>query len=208
MNTLFIKPLVLVGGTSLAVGGGLLAWNKGFFSNSKTIKDRLISEKYQILNANSNQWSTILSKYNDSKNTNWKFEEQIRNEEELKNACKKALEKGEENSSLYKNVSKWCVVPRKAEEFVSGLLSVEDGKDSEAWGKILTEYKKTKVTGNSSPAKYALSDVSITDPSSDSDAANKKALQKGCKDRKNKFTYELDFDSSIQEMKEWCLNRQ
>ncbi|CBY93287.1 hypothetical protein HF1_12790 [Mycoplasma haemofelis str. Langford 1] len=207
MSALLIKSLILAGGASLAVGGGFLAFSRDLFPNSKTIKNKLISEKYQILDTGSNHWSTIFSKYNDSKNTSWKFEGQISNEGDLKSACKKVLEREEDNQSLYKSASKWCVVPRKAEEFVSGLLKVEDGQDAEAWGRVLAAYKKTKVTGDSSTTKYALGDVSITDPSNDSDAENKKALQKGCKDRKGKFTYDLDFDSSIQEMKEWCLDR-
>ncbi|CBY93318.1 hypothetical protein HF1_13100 [Mycoplasma haemofelis str. Langford 1] len=204
MNTLLIKSLSLAVGTSAAIGGGIWAWSNEIFSNSKNIKNKLISEKYQILTRTSDSWSSIFSKYSDTGNKDWKFDGEIKNVEDLKNTCEKVIKEKEENSSLYKKASKWCVVPRKAEEFVSGLLDVAEGKDGESWKRVLAEYKKTK-TGSSST--YEMSDVTVTESNSDQDADNIKKLQAGCTTRKGKLTYELDFDSSLDDMRKWCVDR-
>ncbi|CBY93329.1 hypothetical protein HF1_13210 [Mycoplasma haemofelis str. Langford 1] len=207
MNSLLAKSIALACGASAAVGGGILAWSKGLFSNSKSIKNKLISEKYQILKSDSTHWTKIWEQYQKGENKDWKFKGQINSVERLKTACNQVIEESRENQSLYKNASKWCVVPRKAEEFVSGLLDVTEGKDGDAWGRVLTRYENTKTPKSRSPTKYALEGVLLSEPNENNKADNIKKLQGGCSSRRSKLTYELDFDSSIKEMEEWCVDR-
>ncbi|CBY92390.1 hypothetical protein HF1_03820 [Mycoplasma haemofelis str. Langford 1] len=104
---------------------------------------------------------------------------------------------------LYKSATKWCVVPRKAEEFVSGLLGVDttNTNDTNAWQHNIDEYKKTKKNGDN---KYEWSDVSFQN---DGGTEDLKKLKEGCKTRRDKLTYDVEFDSAISEISKWCLEK-
>ncbi|AEG72698.1 hypothetical protein MHF_0422 [Mycoplasma haemofelis Ohio2] len=155
------------------------------------------------------EWGKILESYKNEKNV-WKFKkehsgvsENIQSESDLKTACKAVVKLESSIEELYKSATKWCVVPRKAEEFISGLLGVDttNTNDTNAWQHNIDEYKKTKKNGDS---KYEWSDVSFQN---DGGTEDLKKLKEGCKTRRDKLTYDVEFDSAISEISKWCLEK-
>ncbi|AEG72718.1 hypothetical protein MHF_0442 [Mycoplasma haemofelis Ohio2] len=177
---------------------------------TESIKDRLLREGFKILKNEASDWSSILSSYKDAKNT-WKFkkehstsEGEIQNESDLKRACSSVLSLKSSLEEVYRSVVKWCVVPRKAEEFVSGLLGVVESDESDLsnWKHNVDSYRGTK---KSSENKYAWDDVKFE--SGNNDKEDTKKLKKGCKTRREKLTYDVGFDDAIKEVKERCLEK-
>ncbi|AEG72688.1 hypothetical protein MHF_0412 [Mycoplasma haemofelis Ohio2] len=195
-------PALGVLGAGGATGLGIAISNS--LSSGETIKDKLSQEGFSILEENRSEWGEILKSYKDNKNT-WKFKkehsgisDEIQTESSLKQVCKAILKLDSSISEIYKSATKWCVVPRKAEEFVSGLLDVNESNtnDTEAWKHNVDGYKATKK-GNEN--KYEWSDVTF------SGSEDTKNLKVGCKTRRGKLTYDVEFDSAINELKKWCL---
>ncbi|AEG73595.1 hypothetical protein MHF_1359 [Mycoplasma haemofelis Ohio2] len=213
MATAATKGLIGLGGLGSVAGGGALAWQQGAFSSSiKNVKDRLLSNGYEILDANSDKWTEIFKVYKDTGNTKWKFENdeitsntQDTEIQKLKNKCKEALEKDSSDEKSYSNASKWCVVPRKVESFIDGkslLNTEENNQDGSKWQKILAKYKDSKKEDNK---KYAMDGVELEDDAGNTkDAPNQKKIRDGCKARREKYHYSLDFENSLQEVKTWC----
>ncbi|CBY93332.1 hypothetical protein HF1_13240 [Mycoplasma haemofelis str. Langford 1] len=213
MTPLASKTLAGLGGLAAVGGGGALAWQQGAFSSSpKSIKERLIDDKYEILDQGSSKWTEIFNVYKGDGNTKWKFENDgISNSSQntdipkLKGKCQEILNKISSDEKSYSLASKWCVVPRKLNSFLdsaSFLNDQETENESQAeWKKILDKYTATKTA----ETKYAMSDVTLEVASGTSkDADNIKKIKKGCQDRKEKYNYSLDFEDSLKEVKSWC----
>ncbi|AEW45207.1 hypothetical protein MHC_01705 [Mycoplasma haemocanis str. Illinois] len=194
----------------LGVGGvaGLGTALSHSMSDKETIKDKLLRDGFKTLNGEASEWNAILSSYKDDKNI-WKFkkehtgmEGEIQNESELKRACSSVLKLDSSLSEeAYQSATKWCVVPKKVEEFVSGLLGVveSDESDESQWKHNVDSYKETKKTPDN---KYAWEDVEF---GGSNDKEDTKKLKKGCKTRREKLTYDVGFDNAIREVKERCL---
>ncbi|CBY93295.1 hypothetical protein HF1_12870 [Mycoplasma haemofelis str. Langford 1] len=213
--TSLAKGALGLGGIGTVAGGGALAWQQGAFSSKvKSIKEKLISENYQILDSSNSSWDSIFNVYKKTENQ-WKFKNDGISEssatteiQKLKDKCFDALKGDSEDADEYYKASKWCVVPRKVESFLdaSSLLNTEesDNTDTSAWEKSLTSFKETK-TGDSGNVKYAMENITIQEPENDSKKTeNIKAMKGGCKSRRDKWHYELDFEKSLTEVKKWC----
>ncbi|AEW45171.1 hypothetical protein MHC_01525 [Mycoplasma haemocanis str. Illinois] len=197
------KFLPIMGVTGVGVTGIGVAWASGVFSKDKAIKNKLKAEKYELLStSNSEHWDKILESYKKSEN-HWKLsDKKIENISQLQGVCKSSVESNY-SDAIYKAITKWCVVPRTAENLLEdsvSMLGVDDTKtdDKANWKHNVDAYLKTKTTGTT----YALKDVTFTDNQEDE---NTKKLKTGCKARRNKFTYDVDLDDSIAEIKKWCL---
>ncbi|AEG73647.1 hypothetical protein MHF_1413 [Mycoplasma haemofelis Ohio2] len=217
MDSLTTKGLIGLGGLSVAGGGGALAWQQGLLSGkSETIRDKLEKEGYEVLGKTSEHWSKIFDVYKGDGNTKKFKNDQITSSsstadhDKLKQQCENSLDLESSKKEDYEKVIKWCVVPRKVEDLIpkSSLLNVTtDSNDASSWKPILTEYAATKSTSGSSNT-YELSGVTLTEPSNASnDSTNINALKTGCKARREKLTYQLDFESSLGEVKKWCTAR-
>ncbi|CBY93356.1 hypothetical protein HF1_13480 [Mycoplasma haemofelis str. Langford 1] len=212
MDPLATKGLVGLGGLSLIGGGGALAWNQGLFSRSpETIKDKLERKGYTALEEGSSHWSQIFEIYKKTENTKRFANDGITSgdteHDKLKKKCNEALDLESSKEDIYQRVIKWCVVPRKVEEVISSvsLLGVDESSDSDnyRWKPILEEYKRTKSqTGNT----YELTEVTLVEPTEGNtkEAENIKELKKGCKSRREKLTYHLEFEKSMEEVRKWC----
>ncbi|CBY92487.1 hypothetical protein HF1_04790 [Mycoplasma haemofelis str. Langford 1] len=161
-------------------------------------------DKYKVLDSSTNEhWSTILASYQKAENK-WKLKgEGMSDVSALKRACE-AQVGSEYSEELYKSFTKWCVVPRTAEDLLRdkfSLLESNDTVDTDKadWKHNVDNYESYKTKHN----KYALSDVSLDGKSTEGDKA--KVLKTGCKTRKGKFTYDVDLDSAMEEIKTWCL---
>ncbi|CBY93320.1 hypothetical protein HF1_13120 [Mycoplasma haemofelis str. Langford 1] len=216
MATTLAKGLMGLGGLSVAGGGGLLAANQGLFSSKEeSIQDRMKKDGYKALDSGSADWGKIFDSYKDAKNTK-KFQDDgitsnstTTDHPKLKEQCSKALKLKASEEETYKKVIKWCVVPRKVEDVLAGitLLGVEETNTGDAndWKPILTKYTDTKK--GDTQKEYAMKDVVLKDTASgttNQEAENIKELKKGCKSRRAKMTYELEFEQSIEEVKTWC----
>ncbi|AEW45178.1 hypothetical protein MHC_01560 [Mycoplasma haemocanis str. Illinois] len=195
-----VPILGVFGGVGVA-GLGITISNS--LSRKETIKDKLTKAGFSILGDNRSEWGEILESYKDSKNT-WKFKkehsgisDEIQTESSLKEACKAILNLDSSLSEVYKASTKWCVVPKKAEEFVSGLLDVNESNtnDTETWKHNVDGYKATKKNNEN---KYEWNDVTFTN------SEDTKKLKTGCKTRRNKLTYDVEFDLAIREIEKWC----
>ncbi|AEW45204.1 hypothetical protein MHC_01690 [Mycoplasma haemocanis str. Illinois] len=195
----------------LGIGGvaGLGTALSHSMSDKETIKDKLLRDGFKTLKGEASEWSAILSSYKGTNNI-WKFkkehtgmEGEIQNESELKRACSSVLKLDSSLSGeAYKSATKWCVVPKKVEEFVSGLLGVVESDESDVsqWKHNVDTYKGTK---KASENKYEWDDVVFG--GSNNDKEDTKQLKKGCKTRREKLTYDVGFDNAIREVKERCL---
>ncbi|AEW45851.1 hypothetical protein MHC_04975 [Mycoplasma haemocanis str. Illinois] len=207
------KGLIGLGGLGSIAGGSVLAWQKGVFSSSiKSVKDKLLSNGYEILDANSGHWTEIFKTYKDAKNTKWKFERdeitsssQDSEIQKLKDKCQEALSLRSYDDQNYYNAVKWCVVPKKVESFIdkkSLLNTAENNQDTQKWQQVLTKYKTSKKGG---AGKYAMDGVELEDDAGNTkDESNRKKIIEGCKSRREKYHYSLDFESVLQEVKTWC----
>ncbi|AEW45190.1 hypothetical protein MHC_01620 [Mycoplasma haemocanis str. Illinois] len=202
----FIPVLGVLGIGGIAGLGTALSHS---MSDKETIKDKLLKEGYKLLKEDGAEWGKILEAYKNDKNV-WKLKkehsgisEDIQNEFDLKAACKTVVKAESSIKELYKSVTKWCVVPRKAEEFVTGLLGVDanNTNDTSAWQHNIDGYK---ATHQSSGGKYEWSDVSFEN---NGNAEDLKKLKNGCKTRRDKLTYDVEFDTTISEINKWCLGK-
>ncbi|AEG73610.1 hypothetical protein MHF_1374 [Mycoplasma haemofelis Ohio2] len=214
MNSFAAKSLMGLGGLSVASGGGFLAWNQGLFSGStESIRDKLRKSGYKALERGSSDWGKIFEVYKKGENTK-KFEKDgitasstEADHNKLKEQCEKALDLDASKDEIYGKVIKWCVVPRKVEEVLSGVtllgINENDNNDVNDWKPVLTKYIATK---KESKQEYALSGVVLKDPTTGTtnEVENIKELKKGCKSRREKMTYELDFEQSLAEVEGWC----
>ncbi|CBY92437.1 hypothetical protein HF1_04290 [Mycoplasma haemofelis str. Langford 1] len=197
-----LVPISGVLGLGGAIGGGAFLSSK-LASKPETIKSRLEKEGYKVLNTtSSDHWNTILTSYKTDGNK-WQFENLKSKElDDLKKICSSKAESNY-SETLYKAFTKWCVVPRKAEDLLKGSVSLLDvdsthANDKEDWRHNIESYEKAKT----SDSKYSLQDVTFTANQEDQ---NVKALKTGCKTRREKFTYDIELDISIDEIKKWCL---
>ncbi|CBY92361.1 hypothetical protein HF1_03530 [Mycoplasma haemofelis str. Langford 1] len=195
-----LVPVLGTAGAGLAGGGA--AWASGVFSKDEAIRNKLREEKYEVLSASAKEhWDKILDSYKKPQNK-WGFEGQkIENISQLQNVCKSSITSNY-SDTIYKAITKWCVVPRTAENLLGdsvSLLGVDDTKtdDQASWKHNVDAYSQAK-TGNT----YSLKDVTFTDSQ---EGENTKKLKAGCKTRRGKFTYDVDLDDSIAEIKKWCL---
>ncbi|AEG73641.1 hypothetical protein HF1_13290 [Mycoplasma haemofelis str. Langford 1] len=216
MTPLTSKTLAGLGSLAAVGGGSALAWQQGAFSSSpKNIRERLVADKYEILDQDSNKWSEIFSVYKGANNTKWRFENdeltsspQDTEVQKLKNKCEEALKKAPSDEKSYSLASKWCVVPRRVDSFIDSTSLLNDQENGEtdkpSWKKVLDKFKLTKVTESSS-TKYAMSGVSLEEDSDGSkDTNNINKIKEGCRTRKGKYHYSLDFEDSLKEVKQWC----
>ncbi|AEW45224.1 hypothetical protein MHC_01790 [Mycoplasma haemocanis str. Illinois] len=193
-------------GAGGVVGGGIVLSSQFLLKTQrKNIKDHLAKDGYQILDIKASEhWTNILNSYKKDGNI-WKLEgKDISNIEDLKSVCNSKAT-SDYSEVLYKSFTKWCVVPRTAEDLLRGNFSLLESDDShatdkEAWKHNVNAYETAKKG-----EQYSLSDVSFKDKTGEDDKT--KALKKGCKDRKGKFTYDVDLDSSLGEIKKWCLSK-
>ncbi|CBY92406.1 hypothetical protein HF1_03980 [Mycoplasma haemofelis str. Langford 1] len=193
----------------LGVGGvmGLGTALSHSMSDKETIQDKLSREGFKLLKDGASEWSAILSSYKNDKNV-WKFKKEhtgvdgeIQDESNLKKVCSAVLKLESSLEEAYKSTTKWCVSPRKVEEFVTGLLGVveTDESDESKWKHNVDAYKGTKKD-----TKYAWDDVVFN---GSNDKEDTKKLKKGCKARREKLTYDVGFDDALKGVKERCLEK-
>ncbi|CBY92451.1 hypothetical protein HF1_04430 [Mycoplasma haemofelis str. Langford 1] len=199
-----VVPVLGTLGAGGALGGGIALSSK-LLSNTQreSIKDRLEKDKYQILNTKaSDHWTNIIESYKKTENV-WKLEgKDISDVETLKSVCESKAT-SDYSEDLYKSFTKWCVVPRTAEDLLKGSFTLLESDDTHATDKEKWKHNVEAYESAKSGEQYSLKDVSFKDKNGEDDKT--KALKTGCKTRKGKFTYDVDLDSSIKEIKEWCL---
>ncbi|AEG73637.1 hypothetical protein MHF_1401 [Mycoplasma haemofelis Ohio2] len=214
MATSLAKGLMGLGGMGSLAGGAYLA-KPYIFPPKAKIEDKLEEDKWQVLNweGNTNEWDAIYEKYKSKELTDpSRFDEKIAKGEDkstgltkLKESCKLALTQ-EFKESLYRTVTKWCVVPVSASDRLIALggyqkINVSESDtttDDGTWKSRETEFK-VKLQENN-----AYLGVNLPSTTGDQTAENIKLLKKGCETHMNKKSYEDDFEGSMEKVKKWC----
>ncbi|CBY92827.1 hypothetical protein HF1_08190 [Mycoplasma haemofelis str. Langford 1] len=203
-----LLPLVGLGGAA-GLGGGAYLLHKNSqpspiekpsIPEKKTIQDKLQKEGFQILNSSEGQhWGTLKDAYNSAKSEESKVFAVINSnidENKLKDLCKSALEKDEEDAS-YSKAKRWCVVPVTVSDYLSklgrrALSTASSGEtDKDQWEKLAAKYE-------SAPDKIA----SVTSLGADNNKWS--TLRQKCGELGAKKNYEDNFDTNLASSKVWC----
>nr|WP_045118523.1 hypothetical protein [Mycoplasma haemocanis] len=212
-SSVIFKSVIAAGATGGVLGGAYLV-TPYVFPKKESIRSKLEKAGWNILlhTGRDSEWTAIYEKYK-SKETNdlSKLDGTVTKNEsndtgipKLKKSCESALSK-EFSESLYKAAVRWCVTPISVENRLQHLggytkINIDENNttlDHETW-------KQREVTFKSNSSKNS-SDFGITFPAStNNQESNIKEIKKGCKKHLEKKNYEDDFESSIQNARNWC----
>ncbi|AEG73640.1 hypothetical protein HF1_13280 [Mycoplasma haemofelis str. Langford 1] len=214
MATSLAKGLMGLGGMGSLAGGAYLA-KPYMFPKGESIEAKLNLDKWEILSTEGNDsaWNDIYGKYKTKELSDpSRFDSKIAKDEDqstglpkLKESCKLALTQ-EFKESLYRTVTKWCVVPVSASDRLEKLggytkISVDktsSNPDGDLWTRRETEFK-TKLNENN-----AYLGVSLPSTTGSQSPSNIDLLKDGCKTHMDKKNYDGDFEGSMEKVKKWC----
>ncbi|OAL10451.1 hypothetical protein A6V39_00105 [Candidatus Mycoplasma haematobovis] len=209
MNS-FGRLAIGLGTIGSAVGGGYALHRQ---LSTESVSKKLLANGYELLDKDSQEWTTILTNYKTTVSTNQdlKFGEFIgepSKESTLKEECKKALETSSSDTSNYKKAEHWCTKPRSLEDVLKKqnfrLLIIKDNDDTEdqnEWNKKLDSHHQ--ATGENQNKKF--SDLNIASGGAlKKDKGERDEIKKKCKELRVKKHYEHDFDSNLEKAKLWC----
>ncbi|AEW45852.1 hypothetical protein MHC_04980 [Mycoplasma haemocanis str. Illinois] len=214
MSSSFLTKSVLATGAVGGVTGGAYLAKPHIFPEKEKIEARLKKDKWESLNfeGQDEKWKEIYNVYKEKELTDpSRFDQKIAKGEDestglskLKNNCREALTK-DFRESLYRTVTKWCVVPVGAADRLVALggyqkINVNDNDtttDKDAWTSKESSFK-TNLTSNNTYLGVSLPDN--TNTSED----NIKLLKQGCKKHMEKKNYEIDFEGSMNKVQKWC----
>ncbi|AEW45518.1 hypothetical protein MHC_03290 [Mycoplasma haemocanis str. Illinois] len=203
MSKLVFSSLAGLGG-AVGIGGGIYLLNKNSESlnteKRKTVKSKLQSEKFTPLNSGDSHWNKLKEEYNKVKGEAskvFKTSDSPIDENQLKELCRVALEKDEDDES-YSKAKRWCVVPVDISTHLKNwnLTALPTG-DSGTNGQ--NEWTTLSSTYNSSSHKIA-GVQTLNSP-------EWQTLKNECKKLGDKKNYEDDFDASFSSSKIWCVKK-
>ncbi|AEW45569.1 hypothetical protein MHC_03545 [Mycoplasma haemocanis str. Illinois] len=197
MSRVFFSSIA--GLSAAGIGGGIYLANKGTEVKKETIRDKLIKDRYTLLDGSKSEhqshWAKSLEKYKEEYKNQTTY-----TEGELKTRCIELFNKEELNYADYKVAKKYCVVPRKISErlkdieFKSLDTSGTQQEVTEKWKKLSEEYKK-KGKGDNQLDTLAASSVNDADGTS---------LKNSCKTVLEKEHWDDKYDSLLENAKSWC----
>ncbi|OAL10444.1 hypothetical protein A6V39_00070 [Candidatus Mycoplasma haematobovis] len=213
--SLATRGLIGLGAIGSAVGGG---YALTYAFSKDNIGSKLEANGYQLLSkdANNNEfWTEILKSYTAvvGSNSSLKFDsfaggDSTSNQDlmqQLQEHCEKSLKKriteDNEKKEIYKRTEKWCTKPIEVSKRLDWLgfkaLDVDQNKDTQVdeWNSKLNKYKDAKKT------KQPTFPTGLTD---NVDADNRNKIKKACEVPLKKKTYEADYETSLENAKEWC----
>ncbi|AEG73597.1 hypothetical protein MHF_1361 [Mycoplasma haemofelis Ohio2] len=215
MASSFLAKTALATGAAGGVAGGAYLASPHIFPEKEKIEARLTKDKWEVLSfdGKDDKWKEIYNQYKTKELTDpSRFDKEIAKDEaestglpKLKKNCREALTQ-EFKESLYRTVTKWCVVPIGVADRLIALgenykkINVEStdaNTDDAEWKSKETDFKANLEFNNT----Y----LGVTLPSSKgTQEENIKLLKEGCKKHMNKKNYESDFEGSMSKVKKWC----
>ncbi|CBY92881.1 hypothetical protein HF1_08730 [Mycoplasma haemofelis str. Langford 1] len=187
-------------GLGAASAGGFGAYHFYSKSDDKSLRAKLISEKYAPLEAENKDhkthWTTSLEKYK-TKHTDSKQW----NESQLKNLCNDLFKKEDIKTDDYNEARKYCVVPRSILERLKDLdfatLDTGEGKETTKWTQLSEGYKKG---GTSFKKLNNLENTGIT-------GSNGDTLRGKCDEVLKKDHWDDNYDALLDSSKVWCTEQ-